>query len=361
MIEASTFEARQQSVREILRLNQLEGLLFTSLENIRYCCGFTGSDGALLIDREGTYFLTDSRYWTQAEEEVRGAKIVHYKKKLEGVASLLSDLGLKRVGVEGPSLPLSFYRALTERLGTALEMVPLEGELKDLRAIKDAQELSLIRKAIDLSTKSFLQMIQGIRDGVAERDLALEMEIFMKKNGAEGTGFDLIVASGSRSALPHGRASQKRILRGELILVDFGVRFQGYHADQTRTFVWGRPDPKQEEIFQIVKEAHDLAIEAIRPGVPFSEIDRVAREHIKRQGYGDYFGHGLGHGIGLAVHEDPVVNGENMGLIQAGMVFTVEPGIYLPNWGGVRIEDMVLVTQDGAEVLTPLPRELTMI
>ncbi len=354
------FETGQRAVQEILHQNQLDGLLFTSLENIRYCCGFTGSDGALLIDRKEAYFLTDSRYWTQAEEEVKRAKIVRYKKKQEGVASLLSDLGWERVGVEGPFLPLSLHRFLTGRL-PGVEFIDLEEELKNFRAIKDSRELSLLRYAIELSTKSFLDMVGRLKEGVRERDLALDMEIFLKKNGAEATGFDIIIASGPRSSLPHGRASEKRIARGELILVDFGVRIQGYHADQTRTLVCGPPTPEQEKVYRIVKEAHDLAIEAIRPGMPFSEIDRIAREHIQQQGYGDYFGHGLGHGIGLAVHEDPLVNSENRGPIQTGMVFTIEPGIYIPNWGGVRIEDMILVTQDGAEVLTSLPRELTII
>jgi Xaa-Pro aminopeptidase len=234
----------------------------------------------------------------------------------------------------------------------------LEDEIKNIRAVKDLQELSLIREAIDLSTKSFLHMLERLKEGAIEREVALEMEFYMKKNGAEETGFDIIIASGKRSALPHGRASGKRIERGDFILVDFGLRVQGYHSDQTRTLVCGEPTSEQSRVYRIVKEAHDLAIETIRQGIPLCEIDRIARDHIKQQGYGDYFGHGLGHGIGLAVHEDPVVNGENKGLIQEGMVFTVEPGIYIPEWGGVRIEDMILVTPQGAEVLTYLPTDL---
>lgn len=360
-MQNSFFEKRQQSVRKIVDVNQLDGILFINLENIRYFCGFTGSDGALLIAPNETFFLTDSRYWTQAEEEVKQSRIVHYKKKLDGIASLLSDLKLKKVGVEGPFFTLSSYQFLMKKLGGEVEFISLEDEIKNLRAVKDSQELSLIRAAINLSTKSFSHIMEILREGAVEKEVALEMEFFMKKNGAEATGFDIIIASGKRSALPHGRASAKRIDKGDFILIDFGLRVQGYHSDQTRTLVCGKPTPEQSKVYQTVKEAHDLAIEAIRPSIPIGEIDKVARDYIQHQGYGDYFGHGLGHGIGLAVHEDPVVNGENKGLIQEGMVFTIEPGVYIPEWGGVRTEDMILVTSQGAEVLTYLPRELTTI
>lgn len=355
------FEKRQQSVRKILSLNLLEGIFFTNLETIRYLCGFTGSDGALLITPKEAFFITDSRYWTQADEEVKECRIIRYKKKLDGMGSLISDLKLKKVGLEGPSFPLSSYQSLVKKLDTGVELICLEEEMKNLRASKDHLELSLIRAAIELSTKSFLHIRERMKEGAIERDLALEMECFLRRNGAEGTGFDLIVASGKRSALPHGRASEKRIEKGDFILVDFGLKAQGYHSDQTRTLVCGIPTQEQLKVYQIVKEAHDLAIEGIRPGIPICEIDRIARDHIQQKSYGDYFGHGLGHGIGLAVHEDPVVNSENRGRIEEGMVFTIEPGIYIPGWGGVRIEDMILVTPQGAEVLTYLPRELTVI
>lgn len=354
----SFFEKRQNSVLKIIGLNQLDAILFTNLENIRYLCGFTGTDGVFLLAPKGAFFLTDSRYWTQAEGEVKHGEIVHYKKKLDGIASLLSDFLWKRVGVEGSFFPISSYQHLKKNLGEEMEFISLEEEIKNLRAVKDPQELSLIRAAIDLSTKSFLHVMEMLHEGAIEREAAFEMEFFLKKNGAEGTGFDTIVASGNRSALPHGRASDKRIEKGDFVLIDFGVRLQGYHSDQTRTIICGTPAPEQEKVHRIVREAHDMAIDAIRPGVPICEIDRVARDHIQQQGYGEYYGHGLGHGIGLAVHEDPIVNGENKGLLQEGMLFTVEPGIYIPNWGGVRIEDMVLVTSQGAEVLTYLPTEM---
>ena len=361
LMENSFYETRQNNSRKILDSCPLDGILFVSLENIRYLCGFTGSDGALVITQKDSFFLTDSRYWTQADEEVKGARVIHYKKKMEGIFSLLSDLKLGEVGFESAFLSFSAYQFLTERFAGKTRLVPLENDLKNLRAVKDPPELTLLRRAIDISSNAFSKATEMLKEGVVEREVALEMESLMKRSGAEAIGFDIIIASGKRSALPHGKASDKRIEKGDFILIDFGSGFQGYHSDQTRTVVCGSPSPEQRKIYQIVKEAHDKAIEKVQPGTPIGEVDGAARDHIRNQGYGEYFGHGTGHGIGLAVHEDPAVNGENKGLLQEGMVLTIEPGIYLPDWGGVRIEDMVLVTHHGVEVMTYLPGELKVI
>ncbi len=361
MIENASYEMRQKSARSIFEGYPLDGILFSSLENIRYLCGFTGSDGVFLLTRKEGYFLTDSRYWTQAEEEVKGSRIVHYRKKTEGIVTLFSDLGLGRIGFESSSLTFSLYRALAKDLVNGKELVPLEEELKNLRAIKDPGELILTKNAIDLASKAFEHAWGKMKEGVVEREIALEMEFFMKNSGAQDLGFDIIIASGKRSALPHGKASLKRIERGDFILIDFGSMFQGYHSDQTRTVICGSPSPEQQKIYRIVKEAQERAIEAVRPGIPFEEVDAAARDHIRGNGYDEYFGHGLGHGIGLAVHEDPVVNRDNKNPLQEGMVFTIEPGIYLPGWGGVRIEDMVRVGPQGAELLSYLPRELKVV
>lgn len=360
-MENPFYETRQGFLQKMLESYDLGGILFSSLEDIRYLCGFTGSDGALILTRRECYFLTDSRYWTQSEIEVKGSQIVHYKKKLESVSSLLSDLRLRRVGFESAVLPFSLYQTLSKKLPSETELIPLEGEIKNLRAVKDDYELALTRKAIDIASKAFEHILGSLKEGALEREVALEMEFFMKNQGAEAMGFDIIIASGKRSALPHGKASGKRIEKGDLILIDFGSMFQGYHSDQTRTVVCGDPSSDQKKIYQVVKEAQAKAIEAVRPGIPIREVDAAARDPIRGSGYGEYFGHGTGHGIGLAVHEDPAVNGENKGVVQEGMVFTIEPGIYIPDWGGVRIEDMVRVTREGSEVLTYLPRELTVI
>lgn len=350
-------DRKRTPLRKIMESRDLDGVLLFSLENIRYLSGFTGSDAVFFLTPKEAFFLTDSRYWTQAEDEVYDSQIIRYKKKIDGIVTLLSDLNLKRVGFESPSLPFSLYQSLVEKLGAQVELVPLERELRNLRALKDESELSLIRSAIEIASEAFLYTMKILKAGAEEQQLSLEMEFFMKRHGAEATGFDIIVASGSRSALPHGRASDKKIETGDFVLIDFGSRFKGYHSDQTRTVFCGSSSSEQRKIYEIVKTAHDRAIEKIRPGILICEVDQAARDYIQSQGYGEYFGHGTGHGIGLAVHEDPMVNGENQDLLQEGMVFTIEPGIYIPGWGGVRIEDMVRVTSTGAEVLTYLPTE----
>ena len=361
MMENFVYQERLKSIRKILDPNQLDGLLLISLENIRYFCGFSGSDGALLVTQKESFFLTDSRYWAQSEEEVKGSQIVHYRKKMEGILSLIIDRKLKQIGFESASLPFSGHQFLIERLSPDAKLVPLEEKIKNIRARKDKQELILLKTSIEIASKAYLEMLERLKEGAVEQDAALEMEWSMKKEGAGAIGFDIIIASGKRSALPHGKASSKRVERGDFILIDFGSEFQGYHSDQTRTVVCGSPSSEQQKIYRIVKEAHDKAIETVRPGIPISEVDGAARGYIQNERYGEYFGHGLGHGIGLAVHEDPAVNSENAGLVQEGMVFTIEPGIYMPGWGGVRIEDMVLVTPGGAELLTYLPTELRRI
>jgi Xaa-Pro aminopeptidase len=292
---------------------------------------------------------------------VKGCQIVHYKKKLDGIASLLLDSGISKIGFESASLTFSLYHSLLGKLTQEAELHPVEQEIRNLRAAKDETEMALTRTAIDLASKAFFHIVEMLGDGVVEQEIALEMEFFMKRTGVQALGFDIIIASGKRSALPHGRASEKRIEEGDFILIDFGSDFSGYHSDQTRTLICGKPSPKQENIYQIVRDAHDKAIEKVRPGIPICEVDSAARDYIQDQGYGDYFGHGTGHGIGLAVHEDPAVNIENKDLLREGMVFTIEPGIYIPDWGGVRIEDMVRVTSQGSEVLTYLPTELKIV
>ncbi|RPJ11789.1 MAG: aminopeptidase P family protein [Deltaproteobacteria bacterium] len=357
----SLHEPRQASAEAILQSRNLDAILFTGLENIRYLCGCRGSDVALGLTPRESFFLCDSRYWTQAEEEVKTSRIVHYRKKTDGIASLLLEFDLKHIGFESGALTYSFYQSLKEKLGDHGELIPLDEDIKPLRIVKDAHELSLMKTAIEISTKAFRHILDLLREGAVESEIAFEMECFMKKKGSDAVAFDTIIASGKRSALPHGKASPKRIEKGDLILIDFGCRFQGYHSDETCTAVLGQPSPEQKKTHQVVKDAHDKAIEGVRPGITISEVDGIARNYIRDCGFGDYFGHGLGHGVGLAVHEEPGVNGENKGVVEEGMVFTIEPGIYIPDRGGVRLEDMVLVTHDGAEVLTSLPKELIVL
>jgi Xaa-Pro aminopeptidase len=238
------------------------------------------------------------------------------------------------------------------------QWLPLQDEIQSLRLHKSANEIRLIETAAELNLAGFAEIRHMIRPGVREVEIALALEFALRKHGAEEKAFDIIVASGERGALPHGVASDKLLAEGELVTIDFGCRYSGYHSDETVTFALGCVADELRRMYDIVQEAHDRAIAAVAPGIVLAELDRIARDYIKGCGYAEYFGHGLGHGVGLAVHEAPVVASRSKAVAEAGMVFTVEPGIYVPGTGGVRIEDMVLVTADGHQVLTKIPKTL---
>jgi Xaa-Pro aminopeptidase len=335
-------------------------LLILDLANIRYLAGFTGSDGALVISATDCWFLTDSRYTTQANHEVVGPRIVEYKRKLDGIADLLVENQARRLGFEAEHATVAMHAALAAAL-PGVELVPVGEELDALRAVKDVDETALLDTCAGIASAALLGIIGLIRPGAVERDLALELEFAMKRGGAEEKSFDFIVASGERGALPHGRASDKSLRNGELVTLDFGAVYRGYCSDETVTVAVGQPDARQREIYTIVKDAHDRAVEKVRPGVALRELDDAARGYIEKKGFGSFFGHGLGHGVGLQVHEKPVVSYRSDGIVEEGMVFTIEPGIYIPDWGGVRIEDTVVVTADGCRLLTRVPKELMVL
>ncbi|GFE58289.1 Xaa-Pro peptidase family protein [Geobacter sp. AOG1] len=351
---------RISSSREYLERFGVDAILFVNLYNIRYLCGFTGSDGALLVTRDGGMFLTDSRYTTQAAQEVTRFPSREYRGKLEGIASYIQEYGAVRVGFESEQMSVAQFHALAGIL-PGIELVPIGTELTTLRQIKDVQELELLARSADLASRALLEICGEIRPGAKERDVALALEFAIKRGGGEEKAFDFIVASGTRGALPHGKASDKLIAAGELVTLDFGGVYQGYCSDETVTVAVGTPNERQREIYGIVKEAHDLALAAVQPGIQFRELDTIARDFITARGYGEFFGHGLGHGVGLEVHEKPVVSFRGEGEVKAGMVFTIEPGIYIPGWGGVRIEDTVIVTPDGYRCLTGVPKELMIL
>lgn len=357
---AGVLKDRISSAREYLERFGVDAILFVNLCNIRYLCGFTGSDGALLVTREGGVFLTDSRYTTQAAQEVSRLPSREYQGKLEGIAAFIKEYGAVRVGFESEQMPVAQYHSLADIL-PGVDLVPIGTELTILRQVKDEQELELLARSAELASRSLLAICSEIRPGVKERDVALALEFAMKRAGAGEKAFDFIVASGTRGALPHGKASDKQIMAGELVTLDFGGVYQGYYSDETVTVAVGTPDERQREIYGIVKEAHDLALAAVKPGVSFRELDAIARDFIAGRGYGEFFGHGLGHGVGLEVHEKPVISYRGEGNVEAGMVFTIEPGIYIPGWGGVRIEDTVAVTPAGCRCLTMVPKELMVL
>ena len=342
-------------IDNILTAEGLDALLLFGLPNIRYLCDFTGTDGVLCISREETVFLTDSRYVGQAEKQVRADRVLCYKNKIQFIGQLLEKCDFHRIGFDAQVVNVAFYeefQALSERLIWR----PLNQQLDSLRACKSDVEIGLLKQAADLNYQAFHQVLPTIKAGLSERDIALNLEIALKRLGGEANAFDFIVASGSRGAFPHGVASDKKLTAGELVTIDFGTRVDGYHSDETVTFAIGSVDGKLRQIYDIVLEAHDSAIHEVRSGIPVADLDAVARDLIDARGYGDYFGHGLGHGVGLEIHEYPGVSSRSDVILQEGMVITIEPGIYLPGFGGVRIEDTVVVNADGCQVLTSIPK-----
>lgn len=338
----------------------LDCVLISSLQNIRYLCGFTGSEGALLLTRDRGWFLCDSRYTTQAAAQVGEAEIVEFKSKQDTIVALVGGQGFSRIGFEAAHTTMATYTALSAALG-GRELVPLGAELDDIRSCKDNDELQRLSDVAALSSAALMAIRPLLRPGVKEVEVALELELEMRRLGADGRAFDFIVASGARGSMPHGVASDKTLQPGELVTIDFGAVKDGYYSDETVTVAIGEPGEKQKSIHAIVKAAHDMAVAAVRPGIACRELDAVAREYIRESGYGDYFGHGLGHGVGLEIHEKPVLSPRGDAVAVEGMVFTIEPGIYIPGFGGVRIEDTVAVTADGCRVLTRAPKDLLIL
>lgn len=340
--------------------HDVDAIVFFNMSNVRYLSGFTGSDGTVVLGRDACWFLTDSRYTTQASHQVTGFPTIEYRVKLDGITELVRDRGFRRIGFEAEHTTVAVYESLRQKL-PEVDLVPIGEELGQLRLIKDPAECELLSRVARIASDALLAILPRVKPGAIERDIAIELEFAMRRAGAENASFDFIVASGERGALPHGRAGDKVLVAGELVTIDFGAVLEGYCSDETVTVAVGTPDDRQREVYGIVKEAHDRAIAAVRPGVELREIDRVARSYIEEQGYGAYFGHGLGHGVGLEVHERPVVSPRGEGVVAAGMVFTIEPGIYIPDWGGVRIEDTVIVTDDGCRPITMVPKELMIL
>lgn len=338
----------------------VDGLLVSDIHNIRYLSGFTGSSAYAVVTLRGALLLTDPRYTVQSEEEAgeSGFKVLIYKKKpLDALAARLKRLKVTRLGFEGDFLSYNGYKKIKSLVKSA-QLKPLSNPVGRVREVKDAFEVGLIKKAAAILESGFKKAERVLRAGVTEAGAALSVEEWMRKKGAEGLAFESIVASGARGALPHAAASEKRIKRGDLVVVDMGAAFAGYTSDNTRTYCMGKAKPLQKKIYDVVKGAQKRALMLIRDGARASEVDRAARAHIEKAGYGKFFSHATGHGLGLDVHERPAIAPLSNDILKEGMVVTVEPGIYMPGWGGVRIEDMALVRKDGCELVTTSPDEL---
>lgn len=343
------------SLKKILKLLHVDGIILTDLKNIRYFTGFTGSSGLCLYTKNRGFFLTDFRYKEQSQREITGWEIIIAKKKFNGLKRLLTKLGLRKIAFES-TIDFEHFEALRK---LKIKLIPLKKKILRLREIKTPEEIEKIKIAIKRAEEGFLKIKEMIKPGVAERDIAVELEYQIKRLGSERLPFEIIVASGENSALPHARSSTRRIKPGDLLLIDWGAEAEGYYSDMTRTFlIKGNNSEEKIKIYNIVREAQEEALRIIGPGVSTSEVDRAARQYIQKKGYGKAFGHSTGHGVGLEIHELPAITISGREKLKPGMVFTVEPGIYLSGFGGVRIEDMVLVTDHGVELLTHLPKEL---
>lgn len=351
-------------IKKYLEDKNVDAILISNEYSLRYFTGFTGSTGIALAFADKRFFFTDFRYVTQAKIEVepKGFTVVKAENTIiDTLAEYVKNSGLKKLGIEDLYVTVASYVNYKEKFGE-IGFVTLGDTLNKLRLIKTEDEINFIKKAVEIGDKVFEMILPEIKEGVIEKDLAALMEFHMKKLGGDGPSFETIVASNYRSALPHGVASEKAITPEGFVKFDFGVYYKGYVSDMTRTVYFGEnPSPKHLEIYNIVLEAQKMACKAVKAGISCSELDKIARDYISEKGYGDNFGHGLGHGIGLFIHEHPSVNGKSDVILEEGMVITIEPGIYIEGFGGVRIEDDVVVRKDCGEILNKTNKELIVI
>lgn len=340
----------------------LDGFLTTSKENRQYLTGFTGTFGWVLVTQQNVYLLTDFRYIEQAQQQAKGCKLVQFKQYAPVVTlrMLMEDLEVVTLGIESDRCTVEEYDLLANQVRRKA-ITPLKGFIEEVRRIKDEEEIALIAQAEKISDMAFQHVLTLIQPGMTEQEIAMELEFQMRRDGASGISFDTIVASGKRSSMPHGVASGKKVEIGDFITMDFGCIYQGYCSDITRTIALGKVDEKQETVYNLVRKAQEDALQAIKAGVTGKEIHAVAQNVFQDAGYGPFFGHGLGHSVGLEIHEEPRFSPREEGVIHENTVITVEPGLYLPNWGGVRIEDLVVVKKDGCINLTHSPKELIIL
>jgi Xaa-Pro aminopeptidase len=360
MADLSIGEKRVGSVRSILSRCDVEGILFFDMANIRYLTGFTGSEGALFIGEGKPVLLVDGRYVTQAAREADACEILHFTDKTEGIARLLTASKVKVAGFESRSLTYDAYEKLQREAG-GISLKPLSDEIGPIRARKDSDEIVLLKEAAKIAARALGATLEIVKPGVTERNIASLLEVNMKDEGSEKPSFETIVAAGDNSSMPHAKPGGRELQNGDFVVIDYGAVYGGYHSDETCTVAIGEISREQERVYEIVKNAHDSAMDAVKAGVSCKEIDGIARSYIEDRGFGPHFSHGTGHGVGLEVHEAPTVSARSTDRLEEGMIITVEPGVYIPGKWGVRIEDTVLVEKDGCEIITEMPKELAVL
>ncbi|MEH7123750.1 Xaa-Pro peptidase family protein [Bacillus sp. JJ1773] len=348
------------SIQNKLRENDVDAILITNALNRRYVSGFTGSAGIVIITTTDAIFMTDFRYENQAYEQVKGFEIITYKQSdamYNNVIRKIDQLNIDRLAIESDDLNYEKFIMLSEKVNATL--VPISAFLSEFRAIKTPEEIAKLKKAAEITEKAFVEICEFIRPGLSEFEVANQLNFILRREGGDMDGRQMTVASGYRSALPHGRPSNKIIQDNEMIILDFGALYQGYHSDITRTIAIGNPPEELKKIHGIVLEALTYSKENIKVGMSGKEVDALARDYIHEKGYGEYFGHGGGHGLGLAIHENPFFSSTSDHILQENMVITIEPGIYITDLGGVRIEDNLIIKKDTAhENITNSPRNL---
>jgi Xaa-Pro aminopeptidase len=356
------YPARQAKLKRHLATTRFDALLVSHLPNIRYLCGFSGSAGLLLVEADGSVFFTDVRYDTQAHQEVKGAKVVIARKALlEALGEFLSRRRKRAkawsIGIETDHFTVAEKKRLARVRPAGVTLRDAPPMVERARMVKDKDEINRIRAAVRLGSQIFDRALEVLRPGIQEVEVAAEMELAARRSGAEQMSFPTIIASGPRSALPHGRASAQRIRSGGFVVCDFGVILSGYCSDETRTVWVGKTPDDARQTYAAVREAQQAAVDAVRPGASVGEVDAAARKRLQGEGLAKYFTHSTGHGVGLEIHESPRVANAQRQLLEPGMVITIEPGVYFPGKWGVRIEDMVVVTAGGCEVLTPTSKD----
>ncbi len=366
-MQTTEFLSRRETLSKGLAERKIDAFLVAFSPNLRYLTGFTGSNGSLLAMSDHAILFTDPRYTIQAGEESCASRGGPLRLKIAKgplsaeVAARIARLGVRKIGYEPARTTCDALDALQAKLPMKAALQPVKGWVEELRMVKSASELDRIRRSVRTNSRALEQTLPGIRAGMTERDLATELEYRMRRLGAEKPSFETIVASGARSALPHAQPTAAPLCAGSQLLIDMGAFQDGYASDMTRTMFLGSPSARFKRAYKAVLEAQLAAIDAVRPGVTAGSVDRAARSVLRRHGLDRAFVHSTGHGLGLEIHEPPRLGKREKTRLRAGMAITIEPGVYLEGWGGIRIEDTVVVTERGCEILTPTSKELRVV